>query len=54
MKIVDLHFYTGRNIYSHYPVLSMLLDLETFRIIVQTVTRLLPTAYLRAADIRGT
>ena len=31
MKIVDLHFYTGRNIYSHYPVLSMLLDLETFQ-----------------------
>ncbi|HZK25232.1 MAG TPA: cyanophycin synthetase [Oscillospiraceae bacterium] len=31
MKIVDLHFYTGRNIYSHYPVMRMLLDLESFQ-----------------------
>ncbi len=28
MKIVELHFFSGRNIYSHRPVLKMLLDLE--------------------------
>ncbi|HHX75583.1 MAG TPA: cyanophycin synthetase [Firmicutes bacterium] len=28
MKIVELHFFPGRNIYSHRPVLKMLLDLE--------------------------
>lgn len=31
MKIVDLHFYAGRNIFSHYPVMRMLLDLESFQ-----------------------
>ncbi|MCR3921297.1 MAG: cyanophycin synthetase [Firmicutes bacterium] len=31
MKIVDLHFFPGRNIYSHRPVMKMLLDLNSFK-----------------------
>ncbi len=29
MKIVELYFFPGRNIYSHYPVMKMLVDLDT-------------------------
>lgn len=31
MRIVDLHFFPGRNIYSHRPVMKMLLDLDKFK-----------------------
>jgi cyanophycin synthetase len=31
VKIVELHFYQGRNIYSHRPVMRMLLDLAQWR-----------------------
>lgn len=31
MKIVELHFYTGRNVYSHRPVMKMLVDLGIYR-----------------------
>ena len=50
MKIVDLHFYTGRNIYSHYPVRRHAVD-RNFPGLSYRRDLTLPTAY-RAADIR--
>ncbi|NLZ93126.1 MAG: cyanophycin synthetase [Firmicutes bacterium] len=29
MKILELHFFPGRNIYSHHPVMKMLVDLDS-------------------------
>lgn len=31
MKIIDIHFFPGRNIYSHRPVMKLLLDLGEWR-----------------------